>query len=206
MRRNLRLIRRRALRAMASAGDHGVWNRRAASPYRRRALEYWRLDRLHAERSRFLAAASIVSYVLDSVEPYAFFVVGRPGVRLLSQIGARLSTLNLGIVGRLSGIHCGISFDEHWVRLEQTAVQDILRGRQAHHPDRFAASMRGIDRLLAFAGWELPIGSSPALLLSDAVRTVAKAQRTPLEFANQEHRERIGMRLIDTIRGVGLSS
>jgi hypothetical protein len=171
------------------------------STYRRRALEYSRLDRQYRDRSRFLAAASMVSYVLGLVDRYAFFVVGRGGVRLLSHIGTSLGRLNLQLLNRLIAVGFPVDLDERWVRLEQSAVQDILHARQADHPDRFAASMRGIDRLLAFAAWDLPIGSSQALLLSDVVRTVARTRGERLQFANQEHREHIGIGLICRIRG-----
>jgi hypothetical protein len=194
-------IRKRALIAMSSACDRRTSSLVDMSLYSRRALEYWRLDRQYRDRSRFLAAASLVSYVLGLVERYAFFVVGRAGVRLLSHIGASLNRLNLQLVDRLLAGGAPIDLDQRWVRLEQSAVQHILHARQADHPDRFAASMRGIDRLLAFAAWRLPIGSSQALLVGDVVRTVARTHGGRLQFANQRHREHIGIGLIARIRG-----
>jgi hypothetical protein len=176
------------------------------STYRRRSLDYRRLDREYRDVSRFLAAASLVSYVLGSVERYAFFVVGRPGLHLLSHIGSSLNRLNLQLIDRFRASAGGcVDLDKQWVRLEQAAVQDILCAQQQDHPDRFAASMRGIDRLLAIAAWGAPVGSSQTLLLGDVVRTVARVQGKQLRFADQAQRERIGLGLIARIRGVGQS-
>jgi hypothetical protein len=183
---------RRQVRALPS---------RATSPYQRRALEYWRLDQQYRHRSRFLAAASMVSHVLAWVERYAFFVVGRPGAELLAHIGSALNGLNLRLADRIPRSDgCPSCLDEHWVRLEQSAVQRILQERRSSHPHGYATSMRGIDRLLAFASWGVPVGTPQARVVSDVIRDIAKADRRRLRFASQADRERIGIGLIARIR------
>lgn len=118
--------------------------------------------------------------------------------RWLWNIGALLETINFALANEVGkGSLCGPGLDERLIGIEQSAVEDALqrartRGRPAGYAD-FALQM---NDLLNNGPWMGALHFSPKVRWYSRVLVSVREQlAAPLDFARQQHREAIGVRL-----------
>lgn len=175
----------------------------AARQFQSRARLYGALDsRLHA-KTRFFGAACITNRVLA----YAASVGGALAYAgacadWLADLGAALEAVNRSLAEVVyQGTEAGPQLDERIVCIEQSVVEQSLRDARSSRFNAYLEVLQALDAILNHASW------LSALHVSSTVRWyrrvlagVRDELNSPLEFARQNHREKIGMALITALR------
>jgi hypothetical protein len=167
----------------------------------RRAQAYRRWDQRLRGRTRFFAAAAVVSEVLALLcDTPLRFAVSAAARRFLASLNADLELVNARSADRIeSGALHSTELDAHLVRLEQAFVQTELnlllrtRGEAAH------ALLGDCNRLLNAGGLWLGCSQTPHILRC-ALVDLRHSRRAALDFGRQSDREQIGNGLIAAIR------
>jgi hypothetical protein len=120
----------------------------------------------------------------------------------LSDLGASLETLNGSIADAVSaGSLTGPGLDKRLVSLEQSFVERSLEGARTSRTNAYFEVLPALDALLNEQGWLSMLHFSSAVRWYRRVLSDLRDElRSPIEFARQAHRERIGLALIDALR------
>jgi hypothetical protein len=177
----------------------------SASPsaeFARRSALYSRCDERLCEHTRFFAAAAMINAVLAK----NFEVL--PAVRVphsfnfLSEVGAALEIDNLTYARQISSPPLRDTVDYTLVRAEQGRLQEFVRAHQEKRPQEWEAIRSELNGLLnhryaasVFSRW---CEGSDSLF--SALREVRRQLCRELDFAEESHRIRIGLELIEQIR------
>jgi hypothetical protein len=177
----------------------------ASSPsaeFARRSVLYSRCDARLCDHTRFFAAAAMVNAVLAKNFDVLPAVRAPHSFSFLSEVGAALEIDNLTYARQISFRPLGKTFDYALVRAEQGRLQEFVRVHQERRPQEWGATRRELNGLLndryaasLFSRWCESTGG-----LFRVLRKVREQVRMQLDFADETHRIRIGLELIEHIR------
>jgi hypothetical protein len=166
--------------------------------FKHRAALYAQLDARLQRVTRFFGAACITNRVLGSVAAFSGrLTCSAETWRWLAETGALLEAANVSVARDLICERCpGPALDERIVSFEQA----IFRIKTAGRTSRMLAEL---DAGLNFACPAWLTSLSDVRWYSHVLITVRAQLRTPIHFAEQVHREAIGMALIATLKRDG---
>ena len=175
------------------------------SAFCQRAYQYQQLDRMFASQTRFFAAASMTTAMLASMEmPVGnTWFTSRSTRTFMRAVSGQLERLNFDIAYQLeSGALSGSNLDAYIVRQEQNAVQGALDGLRASDPKSYESLISEVNGLLNGEGYSGLAGSvySSDREYQGVLDGVREQLGGDIDFANQDHREAIGMALIEHVR------
>jgi hypothetical protein len=120
----------------------------------------------------------------------------------LSVVGAALEIDNLVYAQAISRQAPGATFDYALVRAEQARLQRYVRAHQTQRPQEWESIHSELNALLndRCAGYFLSRWNKGSGRLGRVLREAREQARRELDFANETHRIRIGLGLIEQIR------
>jgi hypothetical protein len=120
----------------------------------------------------------------------------------LSDLGASLETVNCSIADAMhSGRLTGPALDKRIVSLEQSVVEQSLEDARTSQTAVYFEVLPALDALLNQQGWLSMLHFSPTVRWYRRVLSEVRDElRSPIEFARQAHREKIGLALIGALR------
>jgi hypothetical protein len=177
--------------------------------FERRVELYAGWDRQLREKTRFFAAASLTNRVLAAMARMTFPTSLSPGAcGILDSLGAALELSNRSLVSRLLEEQCcGTVLDRRLVEFEQSLVERFLSQTAIAAPGNLRVVTGEIDGLLnRQAPWSICDKLFPTVCGYLAVLKHVRGEvKPPIQFAQQDHRVRIGQELIACIRGGTIS-
>lgn len=175
----------------------------AAGRFRRRAQLYGALDaRLYA-RTRFFGAACVTNRVLGHLTSLGGALSDADlCAAWLLDLGASLETVNRSIAEAVhAGRLAGPALDEQIVSIEQSAVERSLQSAMEAQGSVYRGVVPALDAILNHQSWISTLHFSSAVRWYRRVLAGVRHElQTPIEFARQFHREKIGMALIAALR------
>ena len=175
---------------------------RPPAQFERRSALYARLDAQLCDRTRFFAAAALVNTVFARLSGSWSAVHGRCSFDFLDEVGAALETYNLGCARSITLGPPGGDLDRALVCAEQRQLQHHLRVHRAQYPRQWEFIRRQLNGLLnhRYAGC-LSRWCYPGEDMARVLRKVRCHVGRELDFATEAHRVRIGLMLVEQIRG-----
>jgi hypothetical protein len=174
----------------------------ATSPsaeFARRAALYTRCDARLSDYTRFYAAAATVNAVFAKHFEVMPAVRAPRSFNFLSEVGGALENDNLLYARQISLQPPGGTFDYALVRAEQGRLQEYVRAHQKQCPQEWEAIRSELNGLLnRYAASFLSRWCDGRLFR--VLREVRRRVRMELDFADESHRVRIGLELIEQIR------
>jgi hypothetical protein len=170
--------------------------------FSRRSALYTRCDARLRHHTRFFAAAATINAVLAKHFEFLSTVRAPRSLSFLSEVGAALEADNLHYA-RLIGLRApGGVLDEALVRAEQRRLQDYVRAHQAQRSQKWTVIRGELNGLLniRYAGAFLSRWWQCGGSLLRVLRDVRGQLCSDLDFADESHRIRIGLGLIEHIR------
>jgi hypothetical protein len=175
----------------------------AARRFRRRAQLYGALDaRLYA-RTRFFGAACVTNRALGHLTLLGGALADADlCADWLLDLGASLETVNRSIAEAVrTGRLAGPALDEQIVSIEQSAVERSLQSAMEARGNTYRKVLPALDAILNHQSWISTLHFSSAVRWYRRVLAGVRHElQTPIEFARQLHREKIGMALIAALR------
>jgi hypothetical protein len=170
--------------------------------FSRRSALYARCDARLRHHTRFFAAAATINAALAKHFEFLFAVRAPRSLSFLSEVGAALEVDNLHYARQIGLRAPGSALDEALVCAEQRRLQDYVRAHQQQRSQKWRVIRGELNGLLniRYAGsfpsrwWE---GGGRLLRVLHDVRGQL---RSDLDFADESHRIRIGLGLIEQIR------
>jgi hypothetical protein len=180
----------------------------AARRFRRRAQLYGALDaRLHS-RTRFFGAACLTNRVLGHLTSFGGALADADlCAGWLWDLGASLETVNRSIAEAVhTGRLAGPALDQRIVSIEQSAVERSLQSAKGARGNAHLEVLPALDVILNHQSWISTLHFSAAVRWYRRVLAEVRHDlQSPIEFARQLHREKIGMALIAALRRDELS-
>jgi hypothetical protein len=172
--------------------------------FERRSALYTRLDAQLYDRTRFFAAAALINVVLRQHFAVIPAVHSRASFAFLKEVGTALENANLQYARECGPcIPSRRTVDHALVRAEQRLFQCYVEAYRVHRPRQWEAIRSELNELLnyrraalLFARW-----GKGVRCVSLVLREVRRDLGTTLDIATESHRIRIGMKLIELIRG-----
>jgi hypothetical protein len=121
----------------------------------------------------------------------------------LSELGSSIETVNCSIADAVhTGRLTGPALDERIVSIEQSFIERSLDNARTSRQSRaYLEVLPALDALLNHRSWISTLHFSPAVRWYERVLAEVRDElRSPIEFARQRHREKIGMALIGALR------
>jgi hypothetical protein len=175
----------------------------AAERFRHRAQLYAALDSRLRSRTRFFGAACVTNRVLAHLTSIGA-AMGRAEVctAWLWELGTSLETVNRSIAESVqTGRLVGPALDQRIVSIEQSVVEQSLQSARTSCASALVEVLPALDGLLNHRGWISTLHFSPAVRWYRRVlAAVCDELRSPIEFARQRHREKIGLALISALQ------
>lgn len=179
------------------------WSPVAAERFQRRAHLYAALDLRLRSKTRFFGAACVTNRVLAHLASIEAAVSrAERCAAWLSELGSSLETVNRSIADSVhSGRLAGPALDERIVSIEQSVVERSLRSARTVRASPYGEVLPALDALLNHRSWIAALHFSPAVRWYRRVLTEVRDElRSPIEFARQLHREKIGLALIGALQ------
>jgi hypothetical protein len=172
----------------------------AARRFQRRAQWYETFDSRLRSKTRFFGAACVTNRVLGHLASVGGAIAHGEVCACadwLSELGASLETVNRSIAEAVyTGRFAGPALDERIVSLEQSVVEQSLERARTSQTSAFEV-LPALDALLNHQGWFSILDISSAVRWYRRVLSEVREElRSPIEFARQAHREKIGLALI----------
>lgn len=177
----------------------------AGKRFQHRARLYGALDSRLRSKTRFFGAACVTNRVLGLLASVGSATVHGDLCACadwLSDLGASLETVNCAIADAVcSGRLTGLALDKRIVSLEQWVVEQSLEGARSSRTAVYFEVLPALDALLNQQGWlSILHFSSTVRWYRRVLSQVRDELRSPIEFARQAHREKIGLALIGALR------
>jgi hypothetical protein len=174
----------------------------AHAEFARRSVLYTRCDAKLRDHTRFFAAAALVNAVLARHFGVLPAIRAPRSLTFLSDVGTALEIDNLIYAQRISRGAPGATLDHALVRAEQGRLQRYVRAHQRQCPQEWESIRSELNGLLndRYAGSFLSRWCKGSGGLSRVLRQVRGQVCMELDFADETHRIRIGLGLIDQIR------
>jgi hypothetical protein len=177
----------------------------AGKRFQHRARLYGGFDSRLRSNTRFFGAACVTNRVLGHLASVAGTMAHGDLCACadwLSDLGASLETLNCSIADAVStGRLTGPGLDKRLVSLEQSVVEQSLEGARTSRSRVYFEVLPALDALLNQQGWLAILHfSSTVRWYRRVLSEVRDELRSPIEFARQTHREKIGLALVGALR------
>jgi hypothetical protein len=174
----------------------------AHAEFARRAALYTRCDEQLSDHTRFFAAAATINAVLARHFDVLPAIRARRSFTFLSEVGAALELDNLLYARQISLRPPAGNFDAALVGAEQGRLQEYVRAHQAERPQKWQAIRSELNALLngRYAASLLSRWCNASGRLFRVLRKVREQVQKELDFAEESHRIRIGLELIEHIR------
>jgi len=172
----------------------------AHAEFARRSVLYTRCDARLCGRTRFFAAAALVNAVLAQHFGMLPAIRAPRSLGFLSAVGTALEPDNLILAREISRRATGCILDQALVQAEQGRLQRYVRVHQRGHPQEWESIRSELNGLLNGRYAFLSHWCKGASRLSSVLREVRGEVRKELDFADETHRIRIGLGLIEQIR------
>jgi hypothetical protein len=177
-----------------------------SAEFARRAALYTRCDARLCDYTRFYAAAAMINVVFAKRFAVMPVVRSARSFNFLSEVGSALENDNLLYARQISLRPPGRAFDYALVRAEQDRVQEYVRSHQEQWPQKWEGIRSELNGLLnRYAVSFLSRWCDGAGRLFRVLREVREQISMELDFADESHRIRIGLGLIEHIRRDGPS-
>jgi hypothetical protein len=178
----------------------------AVGRFQNRARLYGALDLRLRSKTRFFGAACITNRVLGHL---ASSRVGIPHTGMcadwLSELGTSLETVNRSLAEAVHTGHLvGPALDQRIVSIEQSAVEQSLERARTSGTSAYLRVLPLLDALLNHRSLISTLHFSSAVRWYRRVLAQVRDDlRSPIEFARQAHREKIGLALISALQREG---
>jgi hypothetical protein len=197
------LIRERKGRVLGVSSPPPAWR------FQHRARLYGVLDsRLHS-KTRFFGAACATNRVFGQLASLGGAIAHASVCsHWLSELGTSLEIVNRSIADAVhTGRLGGPGLDERIVSIEQSVVERSLQWAKASRAGAECDVLPTLDALLNHRGWISTLLFSPAVQWYRRVLAEVRHElKSPIEFARQLHREKIGIALIGALQREEASS
>jgi hypothetical protein len=173
-----------------------------SAEFARRSALYAHCDGKLFAHTRFFAAAATVNAALARRFNVLAAVHAPRSFRFLSEVGAALEVDNLKYARHIENRPLDGALDYALVRAEQRRLQEHVDAHRRHYPNEWQAIRRELNGVLneRYATSFLARFCEGADRLTRVLRQVRGHVRAKLDFADESHRIRIGLQLIDLIR------
>ena len=173
------------------------------SDFARRSARYSALDALWGSHTRFFGAAAVVNAALAQLFNVFPPIRASDSFRFLDEAGAALEAENLNFARDIPrSVPAGL-LDRDLVFAEQTRLQRCVLVRQAQDPRRWGRTREALNALLnerypSSLISRCNVADNP---LPRVLREVRAQLGSDLDFEVPAHRIRIGLQLIEHLRG-----
>ena len=185
------------------AGGNECIGLNGGSGFCRRATLYQHFQVKFSGTTDFFGAASQTTRMLAAVEiPGSGFSISGDAKGFLREVSGQLEALNVQTALSIEdGSLSHPNLDGYLVNLEQTHVQAALDNLRTTNPSQHQKVMKEINDLLNARGLDRILGSvyGSDRAYQGILDQVRDDLGSDIDFSNQEHREAIGHKLIDTL-------